>query len=91
MKITEIKESLGIHRLQFVEAENANGESTEWVRHWDNEKRLAVSMHMDTAKQIKANPEIDGLFTQTEIREGEQGEYTAVRVCLSTKEILFSW
>lgn len=81
MDILQIKEKLGIPSLQLVTAETKEGEKTEWMRHWDNDRRIAVSIHKDLVTQIKENPSgINSLDLQTEKREGEQGEYIAHRI-----------
>lgn len=81
MNISQIKAQLGIPSLQLVTALTTEGEKTEWMRHWDNNNRVAVSIHKSTVEKIKANPEgEDSLDIQTETRTGEQGEYTAHRI-----------
>lgn len=79
MKLADIKEELNIQQFNLNKAEK-DGKPTEWMRHWDNDRRIAVSMHQDTVKAIQNNPNMDNLGMQTEKRSGEKGEYTAIRV-----------
>lgn len=90
MTLAELKEELGIKRFQLnystdpqtekraIDAKT--GEPTKWLRHWDNENRVAVSVHEDTVNLIKGDSSMDRLVLQTEEREGSKGEYTAHRI-----------
>jgi hypothetical protein len=51
---------------------------TEWVSHWDNEKRVRVTMHQDVMATIKSNPSFAGLALKTELvpQVGERLAYT---------------
>lgn len=88
MNIAQIKATLGMPELQLNTATNAdgtptvdeNGKEGQWLRHWDNESRTAVSIHRDLFNEIKADNTISSLALQTETREGEQGNYTAKRI-----------
>ena len=81
MDILQIKEQLGIPSLQLHTAKDLEGNNTEWMRHWQNDTRVAVSFHKDLVAKIKEDPKgVNSLDIQTETREGEQGEYTAHRV-----------
>lgn len=80
MDILQIKDKLAIPSLQLVTAKDADGNPTSWMRHWDNDRRIAVSIHKDLVGEIKADKEISSLGLQKETREGEQGEYTSYRI-----------
>lgn len=80
MKLQDIKTQLGYQSLDLVQAQDAEGNKTQWYRHWDNEKRVAVSIHEDTIKAIQSNSELSSLGLQSEIRQGEKGAYTAYRI-----------
>jgi hypothetical protein len=81
MNLAEIKNELGIEQFQLNTAEDANGVKTEWMRHWDNENRIAVSLHKDTITAIQADSATN-LGLQTETRTGAQGEYIAKRIVM---------
>lgn len=83
MNITEIKEKLGYTALNLNTAKDANGNQTDWMRHWDNDNRVAVSIHKETISAIQAGTATT-LDLQTETRTGEQGEYTAKRIVMYT-------
>lgn len=79
MNIAEIKEQLGISTLNLNTAKDKDGQPTEWMRHWDNDNRVAVSIHKETVAKIKAGSATT-LGTQTETRTGAKGEYKAIRI-----------
>lgn len=78
--IAQIKSQFNILTLNLNTAKDKDGNPTMWMRHWDNENRVAVSLHKDLIAEIKANPSLDSLGTQIETRTAEQGEYKAVRI-----------
>lgn len=80
MNILQIKDKLAISALQLVTARDINDVPTSWMRHWDNDRRIAVSIHKDLVGELKADKEISSLGLQKEVREGEQGEYTSYRI-----------
>lgn len=83
MDINEIKTTLGYSALNLNTAEDADGKKTEWMRHWDNDNRIAVSIHKDTISAVQAGTATT-LDIQTETRTGAQGEYTAKRIVMYT-------
>lgn len=80
MTIQELKDQLGYPTLQLNTALDSDDKPTEWYRHWDNDNRIAVSIHKDTFENVKNDPSISTLALQKEIKEGAQGEYTALRI-----------
>jgi len=79
MDITQIKDQLGISTLNLNTAKDKADKPTSWMRHWDNDRRVAVSIHKDTVSAIKAGSATT-LGIQTETRTGSKGEYTAHRI-----------
>lgn len=88
--LAQIKSKLGINQLELRTAQDLNGNNTDWFRHWDNDNRIAISIHKDLAKELQSNPALTSLSLQTESRAGEQGPYTAHRIVKynSTPEII---
>ena len=80
MTLNEIKEKIGISKFELNTATDADNNPTEWMRHWDNENRVAVSIHKELVGELQADANISSLGLQTEARTGEQGDYTAYRV-----------
>lgn len=80
MKLQDIKTKLNIPTFELNTAKNEAGEATEWMRHWDNENRVAVSIHKDTVAELKKDSNLGGLGLQHEVRKGEQGDYQAYRI-----------
>jgi hypothetical protein len=83
MNLSEIKSELGYGQLNLNTAEDAQGVKTEWMRHWDNSNRVAVSIHKETIAAIKKDASTS-LGLQTEIRTGAKGDYTAKRIVMYT-------
>lgn len=86
MNLAQIKEELGIPTFQLNTALDADGNKTDWMRHWDNDNRMAISIHKDTLARLKAdtNNEIDSIVIQTSEKEGPQGIYIANRLVIVT-------
>lgn len=80
MKLSDIKAKLDIPTFQLNTATNEAGEKTEWMRHWDNERRIAVSIHKDTLAELKKDSKTPSLGLQHEERTGEQGVYQSYRI-----------
>jgi hypothetical protein len=78
--IAEIKVKLNYSVLNLNTALDKDNQPTEWMRHWDNDNRIAVSLHKDTLAKIKANNMMSNLVLQTEEKTGAQGTYTAIRI-----------
>lgn len=80
MTITQIKEKLALPTLDLNTANDKDGNPTQWMRAWDNENRVAVSIHKELIAEIQADGNLASLGLQTEKRTGAKGEYTAHRV-----------
>lgn len=80
--LVEIKEKLGISQFELVTALDKEGKKTEWFRHWDNDRRIAVSIHKELATELSKDKfmKIDSLSLQFEQRTGELGPYDAYRI-----------
>lgn len=81
MNLTQVKNEIGISSLQLNTAKDAEGNSISWMRHWDNDRRIAVSIHKDLVAEIKEKKDnITSLNIQTKEMEGSQGPYKAIRI-----------
>lgn len=80
MNIVQIKQKLNLPTLDLNTANDKAGKPTDWMRAWDNENRVAVSIHKELVAEIKADANLSSLGLQTETRQGSQGEYTAHRI-----------
>lgn len=80
--ITEVKAELGISTLNLNTVKTAVGESTSWLKHWDNTDRIAVLIHRDTLNVIKANKGVASLGINTQLKQGAKGEYVAKTIVL---------
>ena len=80
MTISEIKSKLGLSTLELNTAKDKDNNPTDWMRHWSNETREAVSIHKELVDEIKADSNMSSLGLQSETRSGEKGDYTAYRI-----------
>lgn len=85
MNLPQVKQKLDIPQLELNTAKDMAGNNTEWMRHWDNERRIAVSIHKELVAELKADPKINSLGLQHETREGEQGTYESYRIVKYTE------
>jgi hypothetical protein len=80
MNITQIKSTVGVSTLELRTAKTKKGKPTDWMRHWDNTRRIAVSIHKELVDELKLKPETDSLGLQEETRTGAKGPYLAYRI-----------
>lgn len=80
MTLAQIKEKLGLQELALNTATDKDENPTDWMRAWDNDNRVAVSIHKELVEEIKADKNISSLGLQTEKRTGSKGDYTAHRI-----------
>lgn len=80
--LAEIKQQLNVQVINLNTVTTEKGEKTEWMKHWDNDGRIAILIHKDTLAKIKANPSISTLGVNTQLKQGAQGEYTAKTICV---------
>lgn len=89
--IAGIKEQIGIEKFGFNTATNEDGTpaitvnkdtgvQTKWFRHWDNEKRISVSIAEDLLKKIVADKNTSNLAVQHSVREATGGNYDSYRI-----------
>ena len=82
MNIQEIKAKLGVQTLPLQIVTTQTGEPTSWFRKWDNDTRIAILIHADTLALIKADPAMATLGLNTQTKQGSQGEYQAITICI---------
>lgn len=80
MKLQEIKSQLEISTFELNTANDIDNNPTEWMRHWDNNRRIAVSIHKELVAELQKNSEISSLGLQHEERTGEKGKYDSYRI-----------
>lgn len=80
MNLTQIKDKLNLSTLELNTATDANNKPTEWMRHWDNDNRVAVSIHKELVAELKADKNITSLGLQSETRKGSKGDYMSYRI-----------
>lgn len=84
MNLVEIKVKLGVSSINLNQVSTETGEKTAWFKHWDNDNRVAILVHQDTLKQIKADAGLNTLGINTQTKQGAQGEYIAKTICIYT-------
>lgn len=77
MDIKDVKATLGISALVVVPSKKQDGTATDWMRSWDNDKRVQVSVHNDVVAKIKAGCNTLGIKTETKTSATSQTEYTS--------------
>lgn len=82
--LVEVKRALGVETLGLDTVKTEKGESTMWMKHWDNDNRVAILIHKDTLAKIKADPAINSLGINVQTKQGAKGEYTAKTICIYT-------
>ncbi len=75
--VKTIKEELGLQILRMLREMDENGNKTEWVSHWEKDRRIRVTMHEIVMEKIRANIDIDTLVLNKEVisKNNEEGEY----------------
>jgi len=80
MTLNEVKAKVGVSQLELNTDTDADNNPTDWMRRWDNDNRVAVSIHKDLVGELQADSNINSLGLQTETRKGDKGDYTAYRI-----------
>lgn len=89
MNIQALKQSIataqGINlpTLMLVRQKDQNTDQpTPWLSHWDNDKRVRITLHEDVAKKIQEEPAFNGLAYKTELvpETPERKAYTRIVV-----------
>lgn len=93
MQIEQIKTAIGtkaginLPQLMLVrQKDQTTGENQPWLSHWDNDKRVRITLHDDVAAKISKEPTFNGLAYKMEVipQEGERMEYTRFVIIVPT-------
>lgn len=85
MKIADLKTAIaadaGINlpTLMLVRQKDQNTDAPQpWLSHWDNDKRVRISLHEDVAKKVQEDANYDGLAYKKEevVETSERKAYT---------------
>lgn len=84
MNIQNIKQQIAaktgasLPTLLMTQQLDANKVPQPWASYWDNDKRIRVTMHMETFASILAEPTQDGLAFKEQLvpASGERAAYT---------------
>ncbi len=79
MTLDQIKSQLNISTLELSFSTDKDNKPTSWLRHWDNDRRIAISIHLETARHAEIHT-TSSLALQTETKTGSKGSYTAYRI-----------
>lgn len=74
-ELNHIKAKLGLTELNLNKVETAEGNETNYYRHWDNLNRFAIVLEKNLVQEIKTNPEIN-LNLIKELVVAKLGYYT---------------
>lgn len=62
------KAGIKLPTLMLVrQLEEGTSNPTPWLSHWDNDKRVRITLHEDVAKQIATTPTMDKLAFKYEV------------------------
>lgn len=85
MNLQEVKTKLGYQTLNLNTVTTTTGEKTSWMKHWDNDNRVAVLIHKDTLVKLRADMSCASLGINTQMKQGAQGEYSAHTIVMYTE------
>lgn len=93
--LSEIKAQFSVSSLQLNYQKDEQGnkaidketnQPTKWLRHWDNDNRVALVIHEDTVKKIQDNPNMINLSTKANgIKTTEKGDYQLYTIIAYTE------
>lgn len=92
MNIQDLKNSIGLPSLELERCLDEQDQPTQWLRHWDNENRIAVVMHEEVAQGIKQDPmRTDLVMKKADVASKTSGElYTSIIVAIK-KNVEFAF
>ena len=64
--------------LIMTQQKDKEGVPQPWASYWDNDKRIRVTMHMETFASVLAEPQQDGLAIKEQLvpASGDRAAYT---------------
>lgn len=92
MNIQEIKAKTEQTTLAFQRQLTEDNQQTQWLSHWDNDKRIRVSAHEDVITKIKADNNCKDLALKMEVvqpADASKPTYTRF-VIITPKNIEFA-
>jgi len=84
------KAGIALPTLMLSRQKDESGTEQPWLSHWDNDKRVRITMHDDVANKIKATPDFDGLAFKEEVvpANAERAAYTRFVVITPTSVVM---
>ena len=72
------KTGASLPTLLMTQQKSQDGTLQPWASYWDNDKRIRVTMHMETFASILAEPQQDGLAYKEQVvpASGDRAAYT---------------
>lgn len=83
MNISEIKAKLGVTSIDFTRGMTQDGKATEWLKAWDNEKRVAIVAHQDVIAAAKTGSTSLIVKTEAKISTTNQQPYVQHVICVA--------
>lgn len=81
MTIDDIKTLLGVpltQKINFEYLEEPDADGNRWVKHWDNDKRIAVMIPEDSFEALKLDKTIDLIDQQSTKKSGPKSKTPGV-------------
>ena len=85
MNLTQLKEELGLDGLKLHGAINAEGKPTGWLKMWNSENRIQISIHAETMEKILINRNIDCLELQIKEKVSPSTQKSYIDKCIVEK------
>lgn len=73
-KLATLKTQLEIESLDLQRTVDEKQQPTQWLRYWNDQRRIAVVVHDDVVAAIKANPNLDTLALKYEQKVTKTGK-----------------
>lgn len=84
--IDEIKDRLGVERINLYKMKDDAGNTLQYLKHWENDKRFSIVIHEQLIYKIKDNPNIN-LNVKKELICANLGYYTKFTINEECKEV----
>ena len=79
INLSELKTVLEISTINLHILQDSNGVETNFMRHWDAKRRIAILFKKDLVVNLKDNPEMS-ILVEESIKDGKDGKYLMLLV-----------
>jgi len=79
INLSELKTVLGISTINLHILQDSNGVETNFMRHWDAKRRIAILFKKDLVINLKDNSDLS-ILVEESIKDGKDGKYLMLLV-----------